>query len=720
MKSEDLDYHNIKELIEQGNLTSEQCFSVFTWINRVIHKEDTESDGRDIILRMMDKIDRLPKDVEPILIDYVGKLGYFPYLDGNEESMSARGLLRYEFYRSENIPDIVMHQKQAEVYDAISNHQSVILSAPTSFGKSLLIEEIVASKEYENIVIILPTLALIDETRQKLMKYTAVYKLIFSSKQSFDERNIFILTPERLLEIDGMPKVDFFIIDEFYKLDSFRSEDERLNVLNHAFYRLIKSTDKFYLLGPNIAAIPEGFEKDYDCKFIPSNFSTVACDEVFINREKKRELEQLAELLQSLHDPTMIYCKAPGSAERNVRDILLKADGYLEKNEHHQDAIKWIKKNIHPDWLLINALSSGVAFHHGAMPRHLGRYIVEEFNKGSIQYLFCTSTLIEGINTTAKNVVVFEDKKGTIPITFFDYRNIKGRAGRMKKHFLGRVYSFSTPPKDVDVNVDIPWYTQDKASDEILIQVEEEDLKPASKEKLKPYKEQQVLEVEIIKKNNNIPVKGQVSLAELLQNNVAFYHSQLNWTNYPTYRQLETCCSLIYDYLRFKHTKDEVYSGKQLAFYVSNYVRVQSNMARYIQFFLMNDKKVETPDQAVQKATKISRSWFEFRFPKLLLGLQQIQEAVFKQNGLPYGDYKFYASQIESAFCSPTLSSLQEFGLPISLLRQLEPYLHLKELEKKEDLDKVIVQIKRLDVNKMQLDPFEKRILKEFVKSEPS
>jgi hypothetical protein len=267
-------------------------------------------------------------------------------------------------------------------------------------------------------------------------------------------------------------------------------------------------------------------------------------------------------------------------------------------------------------------------------------------------------------------------------------------------------------------NVDIPWYTQDKASDEILIQVEEEDLKLASKEKLKPYTEQNVLEVDVIKKNNNIPVKGQVALAELIQNNLDYYNKQLNWTNYPNKEQLVTCCTLIYDYLRFKHSKDEVYSGKQLAFYVGNYVRLQSNMARFISFFIMNDNKIKTPDQAVQKATKISRSWFEFRFPKLLLGLQQIQEAVFKQNGLPYGDYKFYATQIESAFCSPTLSSLQEFGLPISLLRQLEPNLNLKELEKNEDLDKVIVQIKKLDFNKMQLDPFEEKILREFVKSE--
>jgi len=360
-------------------------------------------------------------------------------------------------------------------------------------------------------------------------------------------------------------------------------------------------------------------------------------------------------------------------------------------------------------------LRHGIAFHHGSMPRHLGRYIVEEFNKGNIKYLFCTSTLIEGINTTAKNVIVYDNKKGRDLISFFDYRNIRGRAGRMTKHFVGRVFSFYTPPEDIDVDVDFPWFTQDNASDEILIQVEEKDLKDDSIEKLKPYKEQNVLDIEIIKKNNNIPVRGQVELAQLLHENVDYYHKFLGWTSYPTYDQLRVTCELLYKYLRFANTRDEVYSGKQLALYVNKYVRFKSNMARFIDFFVTSDK--DNVDKAVQKATKISRNWFEFRFPKLLLGLQEIQESVFKQHGKTCGDYRFYASTIEAAFCTPALSALQEFGLPISLLRKLEPYLNLKEIEKEEDLDKVIAQIRSLHINEIELDAFELKLLKDFLRN---
>ncbi len=63
----------------------------------------------------------------------------------------------------------------------MESDKNLIVSAPTSFGKSLLIEDIVASRKYKNIVIIQPTLALLDETRKKLKNTEKIIKLL--SKQ---------------------------------------------------------------------------------------------------------------------------------------------------------------------------------------------------------------------------------------------------------------------------------------------------------------------------------------------------------------------------------------------------------------------------------------------------------------------------------------------------------------------------------------------------------
>jgi predicted GTPase len=46
-----------------------------------------------------------------------------------------------------------------------------------------LIEEMIASGKYKNIVVIQPTLALLDETRRKMKKYSSEYKIIIRTSQ---------------------------------------------------------------------------------------------------------------------------------------------------------------------------------------------------------------------------------------------------------------------------------------------------------------------------------------------------------------------------------------------------------------------------------------------------------------------------------------------------------------------------------------------------------
>ncbi|UZJ66622.1 hypothetical protein OKW96_20500 [Sphingobacterium sp. KU25419] len=154
-----------------------------------------------------------------------------------------------------------------------------MVSAPTSFGKSLLIEEFIASKKFKNVIIIQPTLALLDETRKKLKKYHADYSIIVRTSQgpSSDKGNIFLFTAERVNEYRDFPHIDFLVIDEFYKLSAKR-DDERSDSLNNAFNYILKSfKSKFYLLGPNIDNISPGFTE---------NTMLFLQDEVFISRYK--------------------------------------------------------------------------------------------------------------------------------------------------------------------------------------------------------------------------------------------------------------------------------------------------------------------------------------------------------------------------------------------------------------------------------------------------
>src|SRR5690606_24008010 len=144
------------------------------------------------------------------------------------------------------------------IYRRILAGENIVLSAPTSFGKSAIIDAVISAGLYKNIVIVVPTLALIDETRRRLSVLRGDYKLVTHLSQAPSERNIFIFTAERTVAYRQLPRVDFFVIDEFYKLDALKEDEERTVALNVAFYRLLKDEAQFYLLGPNIRRIPDG------------------------------------------------------------------------------------------------------------------------------------------------------------------------------------------------------------------------------------------------------------------------------------------------------------------------------------------------------------------------------------------------------------------------------------------------------------------------------
>ena len=85
-------------------------------------------------------------------------------------------------------------------------------------------------------------------------------------------------------------------------------------------------------------------------------------------------------------------------------------------------------------------LSNAATIHHfPASSFGSQREIISLFNRGDISVLLSTTTITEGINTTAKNVIVMSDMKGTKFLKHFDAQNIAGRAGRFNSHYSGRV-----------------------------------------------------------------------------------------------------------------------------------------------------------------------------------------------------------------------------------------------------------------------------------------
>ena len=317
----------IKIIIETEKISFKDSFDFCRQCAKLLRDKETDEEGRKILIHILDNWEKIDDLTKEMWIELLEAEGFYPYLSKEKFELNfTTGKIRKNMSKSKYLA-YYFHDEQIYVKNLIDSGKNVIVSAPTSFGKSLLIEEIVAEGKYKNIVIIQPTLALLDETRKKLKKYNNRYKIIVRTTQepSKEKGNLFLLTAERVMEYNNLPKIDFLIIDEFYKLSAKR-DDERSDVLNNAFYILLKIDKvRFYLLGPNIDGISEGFAEKYNAVFFKTDYSLVEQNVIdmhsndFGSRGKKRinKEKALFELLYQLkNEQTMIYCSSPSKARK--------------------------------------------------------------------------------------------------------------------------------------------------------------------------------------------------------------------------------------------------------------------------------------------------------------------------------------------------------------------------------------------------------------------
>lgn len=694
---------NIRQILKHPFNKETDKFRILAHISRLSYTD--ENTAREMVLRVLSRKSEF-SGYEDIIVSLVKSVGLYPYLD--PQSLSLRDLIAYEMHRPENMDDVVLHRGQAEVYYHLMNGDNVILSAPTSYGKSLIIDSIIASMQYNNIAIIVPSIALIDETRKRLSRFKNQYKIITFPSQSQSQRNIFILTQERANDFPKGFKVDFFVIDEFYKLSTpiHNDVDSRFEILNQVFYKLVKSGAKFYLLGPNIENINVGSLKEVKYTFIKTDFKTVVSEKHIISVKEEDRISKLLTILNEDDCPTIIYCKSPKSAN-DIAQALINSDDFHKKGNNN--LVEWIKENYHSEWIFPIAMDYGIGIHHGKIPRSLAQQCVKLFNEGNLKILICTSTLIEGVNTKAKRIIIYDHQISTHPIDYFTFNNICGRSGRMFQHFIGDVYMFKNPPAPQLPFVDIPIFTQsENVPESILINIDEEDLSDLSKSRLKIYTEQDDIPLDVLRQNSFIPLNWQLECIRYIKNNLRQLYKKLNWTSVPTNDQLYAVCEIIWDYLiRSNKRVYGIKSGKQLAFTINNY-RQSGSIKSFINKTLNNKYLNLNIQESIELALDIQRHWINFQFPRYLKCLDSIVKEVFRQNNLKTGDYTYFASSVESYFQPYYVVPLEEYGIPSQISLKLAEFF-----DKCDGLDNVLTVLKGLDVETLNLSTIEKAFLKE-------
>lgn len=389
----------------------------------------------------------------------------------------------------------VLNTFQKEFWDEAQNLGWLSISAPTSAGKSFIvrtwIKERLTRAPDTKIIYLAPTRALIEEVstglRTELGPDVVVQTLpwnLHNASSSVGTASVFVFTQERLhihLTSNSDFVADFIFVDEAQNIGSSSRGILMSQVISECASRNRSAQIIFASpLSENPEILVQASTGNRPGRHITGESVTVSQNLIYVNqiprkgkhynlRNRYRGQEHDLGIVELSDTPTrgqklprlayalggeggnLIYANGAADAESYAREIYnLLGPTADDSSEDLADLSEFIRETIHEKYLLASYVLRGVAFHYGDIPLSLKLRIEDQFKKGNIKYLACTSTLLEGVNLPCRNIFVRNPKKGsTNDMSTADFWNLAGRAGRWGTEFQGNIFCIDTDKADV-------------------------------------------------------------------------------------------------------------------------------------------------------------------------------------------------------------------------------------------------------------------------------
>jgi len=684
----------------------------------------------------------------------------------SEEPVPSSGVLDdfgnvaiVNLYRSQVNRANILDQFQKEVIDTFQNisPRRLLVSAPTSYGKTFLMREIVFlnKNRYRNILLVFPTVTLLLENARMMSKFVSENELNYHIVKTVDaicdndSPQIFVFTPERTLQlIASFPdiKIDFF--DEGYKInedycgdaldDNGDEESEQTQFQNNllqndgfldedqgktfriALYLLAKTVDEYYLAGPNLNKEQFGLgmkrflERNQittkEILFEPTLRIAVSAYSKAIEEHLPAflpgpETEALVPIKSKVNDrikdvvtyidkkhygKTLLYCTTPAKAieySNKLVESIGSDDIYERYPDEFKNFISHIKKeydvdNYVEEWSLIKVLQNGFGMHHGKLPKYIQQEILEQFNNGAFNILFCTSTIVEGVNTDAQNMIILNPSKGRKKLTPFDIKNIKGRAGRYYHCFVGRVFYMNKELSEIEnsatLELDFVTYSQRELTPIDLDNANIEDLTPPNVQRNRDRDKMTskfLLPQAVFIKNRTVSKENQEKLLqklmepnEFLKYRPLLFHPVIV-ENFLQYGWLHKILTTFYMAGLIDERTQKKFSAVAISYYKNGFKGILEYEIK-----LYKAKKLKSADKAYSNAFKSLRDILEHKIPKILSLFESIVVYVAQQKGGCPDTFslsrvrRYYETGVKSLLGE----ALTEYGFPTDAIRRIE------------------------------------------------
>ncbi|MBX0297660.1 DEAD/DEAH box helicase [Haloarcula nitratireducens] len=386
-----------------------------------------------------------------------------------------------EYHRLDS--ETVLTRFQQRVWDHL-DEKYVVFSGPTSSGKSFLMQQyirhsIASSEEYQAVYLV-PSRALISEVASEFR--TELGELIdIRTSAHLDEVEdsfLLVITPERCLQLFDYEEeenidLDLVFLDELQQLEDGGRGPLFENVLENL--ESVWPNTQIIAAGPYIdnpadalEGVVHGEADDIKTVFNPvfqlearftfrKRSDTIDVElkspsgntlELDLNRptglsystlnNKKQTVRRFVEEF-GMGDQSLAY----GKTRRATENMALGVAASRSQTEppETEGLIEYLERTVHEDYALIEAIQSGVAFHHGSVPQVARDEIETLYRDEKLDLIACTSTLLQGVNLPAQRMYLVDPGKGREKtLSDFEMQNLIGRVGRVGNQLYGTIY----------------------------------------------------------------------------------------------------------------------------------------------------------------------------------------------------------------------------------------------------------------------------------------
>ena len=152
----------------------------------------------------------------------------------------------------------------------------------------------------------------------------------------------------------------------------------------------------------------------------------------------------------------IIFCTNKNTIKSVAHRLIKNETCKIENISYRMQAlINYIETNIGSEFEFINFLKNGIAVHFSEIDSYIRRQIEIIFNEeNDIKGLICTSTLLQGVNLNAQNLImIYGNKFSAVGNVDIDYRNLIGRSARLGINIQGNIYNITCNKKYKKIHI---------------------------------------------------------------------------------------------------------------------------------------------------------------------------------------------------------------------------------------------------------------------------